>query len=162
MRVAAPGILRQFTLLRDQPRPHWIQVHILAHHPQIHVVRSIHQQRLVLPREQMPSHPVSRIESLRGGSQKPLQSSHQRGLGSLQNQVKMISHEEICMHLPTAPPASLPERPLKSPPILLIEKNYLPDPLDSHMTNSSRILDSWWPFHQSNLSDFVKSVITRD
>ncbi len=99
-RITAPPIRRQFLSLPQQLRPHWIQMHVITHRPQIAVAAPVHDQRLVPAAEQMAKQLVPPVESSGISPQKPLHPRHQIGLGRFHHQVKVIGHQAIRMHLP--------------------------------------------------------------
>jgi hypothetical protein len=75
----------------------------------------------------------------------------------------MITHQTIGMNLPTRTLTRLPERPQKSSPVLIIEKNsLLAVPSAHHMVNRPSVFDSQLSGHSPNFSDFLKYVNTRD
>jgi hypothetical protein len=111
----------------------------------------------------MPPQAMPRIEALRVGSQKPLHPAHKRRLRRFNHEMKMITHQTIGMNLPTRTLTGLPERPQKSPPVLIIKKNsLLAVPSAHHMVNCPSVFDSQLSGHSPNFSDFLKYVNTRD
>jgi hypothetical protein len=109
----------------------------------------------------MPPQAMPRIETLSVGSQKPLHPAHKRRRFNCE--MKMITHQTISMNLPTRTLTRLPERPQKSPPVLIIKKkSLLAVPSAHHMVNCPSEFDSQLSGNSRSFSDFLKCVNTRD
>ena len=87
--------------------PHRIQMHKIAHCFQIARAAPIHDQRLVTSAEQMPEPFVPPVKPRRIRTQKPLHARHQVRPRRFHDQMKMIAHQTIGMHLPTGLPTRL-------------------------------------------------------
>ena len=141
--ITAPPIPGQFLFLPQQLRPHRIQMHIIAHRPQISVAAPIHDQRLIPSAEQMPKQLVPPVESSRVSPQKPLHTRHQIGLGGFHHQMKVVGHQTIRMHLPIRLLTGLPQGLQKQHPILVVlEYRFTPIPTIHHMINRPLIFHS--------------------
>jgi hypothetical protein len=109
-RPTAPPILPQRLLRLQQLRPRRIQMHVIAHRPQIPAAAAIHHQRLVATAEQMSEQLVPPVEPARVRAQKPLHPGHQIPLRRFHHQMKMVGHEAQGLHLPAGFPAGLAQR----------------------------------------------------
>src|SRR5258708_6562119 len=98
-------------------------MHIVAHRPQIPIPAAVHNQGFVTPAEQVPEELVSPIEAAGKGSQEPFHSGGEVGLRVFDDQVKVIAHQTIRMHLPASLRASPPKFSQEPPAIYIIFEN---------------------------------------
>src|ERR1035438_7001665 len=152
-RITAPGKSRQRLLALEQLRPRRIQMHIITDRLEIPVAAPIHDQRLILAAKQVPELLVPPMVAAGIGAQQPLHPGHQVGLGRLDDQVKVVAHEAIRMHLPAGLLTRLRERLQEPLPVLVILENGLPPvaPIH-HVINRPRILDAQLPSHPPRLA----------
>ena len=72
---------------------------VIAHALEITVTRSVHDQRLVAPREQVAEELVTPVEASRVSTQQPFHPGDQIWLRRLDHDMKMIRHEDIGANL---------------------------------------------------------------
>src|ERR1039457_6989774 len=128
------------------------RVHLLQA-KEIPVAATIHDQYLIPAAKQVPKFLVPPIEAAGVGAQQPLHPGHQVGLGRFDNQVKVVAHEAIRVHLPTGLLARLRERLQQPLPVLVILEDGLPPvaPIH-HVIDRPRILDAQLPSHAPRLA----------
>ena len=97
----------------------------------------------------MPEELVPTVEAAGVSAQKPFHARHQIGLGRLDDQVKVIHHHAICMHLPTRLEAGLAERFQESLAIgVILEDRFAPIPSIHDVIHRAGILDSHLARHE--------------
>src|SRR5437879_5643962 len=101
-------------------------MHIVAHGLEVTIAAAIHQQRLITAAEEMSEKFMPPVISRGVSAQEPFHAGHQVGLGSLNDQMKMISHQAPGMDLPIGLGASLCERLQKQLPIFIAAENVFP------------------------------------
>lgn len=72
-----------------------------ASHFKILILLPIDQQSLISPWIQMPGHLVAYVEPLRIGTLKPFHSSHKIRFRRLHQHMRMISHQDMGVNLPS-------------------------------------------------------------
>jgi len=82
-------------------------MHVIANRAQVAVAAALHDESLVTSTEEMTAQLVPEVELLGVNAQQPLHSENQVGLGRLRNQMEMIAHQAIPLHLPLGFAASL-------------------------------------------------------
>src|SRR5579862_5526818 len=98
--------------------------------------------------EQVTEEFVPSIEPGSVGAQKPFHAVHQVGLGSFDDQVKVIAHETIRMNLPIGFFARLLQRFEEEFSVVIIVENVLPVIPSVHdMIDCSFVLNSKLPGH---------------
>lgn len=91
----------------------------------------------------MPAKLVPNIKALRVNPGKPFHSGYQIGLRGFNDQMKMVAHQAVRMHLPFSLCTSFSERAKKPLPVLVILKNVLAlVAAIEHMINCAGILDA--------------------
>ena len=83
---------------------------VIAHALEITAARSVHDQRLVAPGEQVAEELVTPVEATRVSAHQPFHSGDQIGLRRLDHPNKMIRHEDIGVNLPARLGANLAQR----------------------------------------------------
>src|SRR6266480_7535975 len=101
-------------------------MHVITSAPQIARFSPIDQLCFVAPTKEMPPVPMPPVKSLRVGAQQPFHPSSQIWLRRLQNQMKMIAHQTVGIHLPPALLAGNTQGLEKALSIQIIPKNLLP------------------------------------
>ena len=96
---------------------------VIAHALEITAARSVHDQRLVAPREQVAEELVTPVESTRVSAQQPFHPGDQIWLRRLDHDMKMIRHEDIGVNLPAGLSASLAQRVDETLAIRIINEN---------------------------------------
>ena len=131
-------------------------MHVITHGLEIPVAAPVHDQRLIPAAEQVPKLLVPSIVAAGIGPQQPLHPSYKVGLGRFDDQVKVIAHEAIRMHLPTSLLTRLRER-LQQPLLVLVilEDGLPPVAPVHHVINRPRILDAQLPSHAPTLTSPV-------
>ena len=109
-RPTAPGKTLRGRIRHHQFRSRRIQVDVIAHALELTAARSVHDQRLVVPREQVAEELLTPVEATRVSAQQPFHSGDQIGLRRLDHPMKMIRHEDIGVNLPARLSASLAQR----------------------------------------------------
>ena len=109
-RPTAPGKTLQGRICRHQFCSRWIQVDVIAHALEITAARSVHDQRLVAPGEQVAEELVTPVEAARVSAQQPFHPSNQIWLRRLDHPMEMIRHEDIGVNLPSGLSANLAQR----------------------------------------------------
>ena len=115
---------------------------------QITVTTPIHQERLVSTREEVAASFVANVETLCVNSQEPLHARDQIRLRRLDDQMKVVAHETIRVHLPFRSDTDFSQRVEESLPILIISKDALAlvSSID-HMVNRTTIFDAQRTWH---------------
>ena len=85
-------------------------MYVIADGLEITVAAAVHDERLVAPAEQVPEQFVPPVEARGVSAEEPLHARDQIGLGRFHDQMKMIVHETIGMHLPVGLGARLRQR----------------------------------------------------
>ncbi len=101
-------------------------MHVITSAPQIARFSPIDQLCFVAAAKEMPPVPMPPVKSLRVGAQQPFHPSSQIWLRRLQNQMKMIAHQTVGIHLPPALLAGNTQGLEKALSIQIIPKNLLP------------------------------------
>ena len=158
-RPTAPGKTLQGRIRYHQFRSRRIQVDVIAHALEITAARSVHDQRLAAPGEQVAEELVTSIEATRVSAQQPFHPGDQIGLRRLDHPMKMMRHEDIGVNLPTRLGASLAQRLNEALAIRVIhEDQFAPVTAIHDVINRASILDSqlaghdgrWlWPLYLS-------------
>ena len=105
--------------------------------------RSIHDQRLVAPTEQVAEELVPPVEATRVSAQQPFHSGDQIGLRRLDDQMEMIRHEDIGVNLPARLSASLAQRVDEALAIRIIhEDQFAPVTAIHDVIKRASLLDS--------------------
>ena len=112
MGITAPAIAMHFLFCPQHGRPDRIEMHIIAHLPQIVASASIHQERFVSTPKEMAAKTVTSVELLGVRAKKPLHPCAQVAARGFHHQMKMIAHQTIGMNLPTRAPTR-PRQQLK-------------------------------------------------
>src|SRR4051812_20191202 len=97
---AAPGIGRETLVRFHKPGSDRIKVHIITDRLEITIAAAVDQRRFISPAKDVTGHLVTAIESNRVSAQEPTHPLDQVCFRGLDDQMKMILHETICMHLP--------------------------------------------------------------
>ena len=119
---------------------------VIAHALEIAATRTIHNQRLIAPGEQVAKELVPPVEATRLSAQKPFHSGDQIGLRRLDHPMKMIRHQDIGVNRPTLLGATLAQR-LDEPLTIRIihEDPFAPVTAIHDVINRPTILDSQLP-----------------
>ena len=145
---------RSFSSPTHQPRriglnsslssaPRRIQVDVIAHALEITAARSVHDQRLVAPGEQVAEELVTPVEATRVSAKQPFHSGDQIGLRRLDDQMEMIRHEDIGVNLPARLSASLAQRVDEALAIRIIhEDQFAPVTAIHDVIKRASLLDS--------------------
>jgi hypothetical protein len=142
-RPTAPGKTLQGRIRRHQFRSRRIQVHVIAHALEVTAARSVHDQGLVAPGEQVAEELVPPVEATRVSAQQPFHPCNQVGLRRLDHHMKMIRHEDIGMNLPARLGANLAQRLNEAPAIRIIHEDpFAPVTAIHDVINRASILDS--------------------
>ena len=142
-RPTAPGKTLQWRIRHHQFRSRRIQVDVIAYALEITTARSVHDQRLVAPREQVAEELVTPVEATRLSAQQPFHPSNQIGLRRLDHPMKMIRHEDIGVNLPARLGANLAQRLNEALAIRIIhEDQFAPVTAIHDVINRTSILDS--------------------
>ena len=118
-------------------------MHVVAHRPQIARAAAVHDQRFVTSAEHMPKEFVPAIEPRRVGAQEPAHPGDKVGRRRLDDQMKMIQHQAIRMHLPARLGAGLVQgghEPLAVK--VIVEDRLAPVATVHHMINRSGVFDA--------------------
>jgi hypothetical protein len=107
-------------------RRRWIKVNVIAHRPQIAVLTAIDHQGLVAATEQMARELVLAIEARGVGAQEPFHAMHQIGLGRFDDEMEMIAHQAIGVHLSIGFRTRLSQGLKKELPIGILPEDGLP------------------------------------
>ena len=83
---------------------------VIAHAFEITAARSVHDQRLVAPGEQVAEEPMTPVEAAGVSAQQPFLPGYQIWLRRLDHPMKMIRHEDIGVNLPARLGANLTQR----------------------------------------------------
>src|SRR6266496_6398684 len=113
----------------------------------------------------MPPMLVPPIKALRVSAQKPFHAFSQIGLRRFHDQMKMISHQTISVHLPASLGARLPKGKEKLLSILIIEENrFAPVPTAHHVITGACVLKAQRPGHrrQPNRRNRRLSIVSSD
>jgi hypothetical protein len=96
---------------------------------------------------------MASIESLGVGAQQPFHPNGQVRIRCFQNQMKVICHQTIGMHLPTGLQTSLPKRAQKFRPVVLIQQyRFAPISTAEHMIKRACVVYPEGTGHHANLS----------
>ncbi len=126
-------------------------MHVIAHRFQVARTAAIHQQRLIAAAEQVPELLVPPIEAAGVGPQQPFHARDQRGLRGLDDQMNMIGHQAIGMHLPKRLLAGFAQGPQKILVIRLALENRLAAVAAiHHVVDCAGILNSELSRHASD------------
>jgi len=118
-------------------------VDVIAHALEIAVARSVHDQRLVAPREQVIEELVTPVEATRVSAQQPFHPGDQIGLRRLEHPMKMIRHEDIGVNLPARLGANLAQRLNEALAIRIIHEDpFAPVTAIHDVINRASLLDS--------------------
>ena len=116
---------------------------VIAHALEITATRSVHDQRLVAPTEQVAEELVTPVEATRVSAQQPFHPGDQIWLRRLDHPMKMIRHEDIGVNLPARLSASLAQRVDEALAIRIIHEGpFAPVTAIHDVTNCASILDS--------------------
>ena len=124
-RPTAPRIISQRLGEAQQVRPHRIQMHIVADGAQVAVAAVVHDEGFVTSAEQVAEKFVPPIKPRGVSAQEPSYARDEIAVGRLDDQMKMIGHETIRLHLPVGFGASLGERGEKAFVIGVIVEDWL-------------------------------------
>ena len=126
---------------------------VIAHALEITATRSVHDQRLVAPGEQVAEELVPPVEATRVSAQQPFHSGDQIGLRRLDDQMKMIRHEDIGVNLPARLGANLAQRVDEALAIRIIhEDQFAPVTAIYDVINRASILDSQLASHTGRVA----------
>ena len=116
---------------------------VIANGLEIPVARAIDEQRLIATGKEVTKQFVPPVESVGVGAQKPFHARDQIRLRRLDDQVKMIRHQDIGKDLPTGLGARLGQRQDEAIAIRIVEENRLTTVAPIHnVVDRTRILDS--------------------
>ena len=116
---------------------------VIAHALEITAARSVHDQRLVAPGEQVAEELVTPVEAARVSAQQPFHPSNQIWLRRLDHPMEMIRHEDIGVNLPARLGANLAQRVDEALSIRIIhEDQFAPVSVIHGVINRASLLDS--------------------
>src|SRR5712692_10507321 len=98
-------------------------MHVVGCHHEITGRALIDQLRLVAATEKVAPVPMPSVKTLRVGAKKPFHAFGQIGLWCFHDQMEMIAHQTISVHLPAGLAASLAQGDKKLAPIFIVEKD---------------------------------------
>ena len=134
-------------------------MHLLADGSKIPAARAINDQRLVAAAEEVAKELVPPLEASSIGAEKPFHPSHQRRLRRLDQQMKMVGHQTIRMHLPSTPDTRFPQRLHKALPVaIILEDRFASITTIHHVIDRSGILDSQFARHDRENKALSKLV----
>ena len=121
-------------------------MHVVAYSFEVTVARAVDDQRLVSPAKQMAEDFVPPVKPAGVSSQEPFHPSDQVGLRGFHYEMKMIGHQDECVHPPTCLSARLGERLEKQFPMWIPFGDGLASVTSVHeVVNPSLILQSNLP-----------------
>ena len=110
----------------------------------------------------MPEQLVPAVEAARVSAKQPFHPGDQIRLGRLDNQVKMILHEDVGMNLPTCLATSLGQRGDEALAIrVVVEDRLAPVAAIHDVVNRPRILDSQFAGHDRRVARTTARVNTK-
>ena len=116
---------------------------VIAHALEITAARSVHDQRLVAPGEQVAEELVTPVEATRVSAQQPFHPGDQIWLRRLDHPMKMIRHEDIGVNLPARLGANLAQRLNEALAIRIIHGDqFAPVTAIHDVINRASLLDS--------------------
>ena len=116
---------------------------VIAHALEITAARSVHDQRLVAPGEQVAEELVPPVEATRVSAQQPFHPGDQIGQRRLDHRIKKIRHEDIGVNLPARLGANLAQRLNEALAIRIIHEDpFAPVTAIHDVINRASLLDS--------------------
>ena len=116
---------------------------VIAHALEITAARSVHDQRLVAPGEQVAEELMPPVEATRVSAQQPFHPGYQIWLRRLDYHMKMVRHEDIGVNLPARLSANLAQRLNEALAIRIVhEDQFAPVTAIHDVINRASILDS--------------------
>ncbi len=141
--VTAPGVGLQRLAGFEQLGADRIQMDVIADCLEIPITAAMHDERLVTAGKEVAEFLVPAIETDGVGAQQPLHARHEVGLGRLDDQVKVVAHETIGVHLPTGLLTGLAQGLEEPVPVLIVVEDLLAAVATVHqVVDGSRILHS--------------------
>jgi hypothetical protein len=129
------------------------QVDVIAHALEITAARSIHDQRLVAPGEQVAEELVTPVEATRVSAQSPFHPGDQIRLRRLDHPIKMIRREDIGVNLSARLGANLAQRLNEALAIRIIHEDQIAPVTAIHdVINPATLLDSQLAGHDGRVA----------
>src|SRR4051812_8715426 len=98
-------------------------MHVVANRLEVTIAAAINDQRLVTSAEKVTEFLVAPVESDRVGAEQPLHAGHNIRLGCFDDQMKVIRHQTVRMHLPLRLLTGLLKRLQKAPTVCVVLEN---------------------------------------
>jgi sorbitol-specific phosphotransferase system component IIA len=138
-----PGIGEHPVLGANQPRPDRVQVHVIADRLEVPVAAALDDQGLVPAAEYVPGELAPVVQAPGVAAQKPAHPGDQVGVGGLDDQVKLVPHQAVSMHLETGLLTRFRQRLEEVLPIhVVVEDVFPPITPAEHMINGPGKLHS--------------------
>jgi hypothetical protein len=139
----APWVTQQPIFPAQQIGPDRVEMNVITRGLEIPVAAPIHHHCLISSAKDVPSLLMSAVKPDGIAAQKPMHSIHEIPVGCLYNQVKMVAHQAVSVHLPVALLARFGQCLEKLLPIHIIEVYVVPPISTTHdVVNGTRIFNS--------------------
>jgi hypothetical protein len=126
-------------------------MYVIACGFEVAVAAALDQGRFEPPRKKMPKRLVSAVKTLGKGAQEPFHPGDQVGVGGLEHQVEMVSHQAVTVNLPAGFLAAFFQSGNEPVPVLVVAKDrFAMIPAIHHVVYGSGILDAQLAGHKAS------------